>query len=1001
MSIRGVVAVASAGLIGGGVALAGGPGLDDAVRQSRLGAGGAGFPDGPGSFVNWENPHVSPLAMTPDGSRLLAVNTPDNRLEVFDLTGAIPKLVFSVPVGLDPVSVRARTNTEAWVVNHISDSVSIVSLTAKNVVATIRTADEPADVVFAGAPQRAFVSCSQANLVQVFDPLNTAAAPIEIPIDAEDPRAMAVSPDGLKVYVAVFESGNGSTALGGGAAPGTLGFPPNAVSNLASPYGGVNPPPNNGAVFNPPLAPGLPLPPRVALIVKKNASGLWVDDNGANWTNMVSGPQASLSGRPVGWDLPDRDVAIIDASGLGVTWAHRLMNLCMAIGVNPATGRISVVGTDAINEVRFEPIVNGRFIRVNVGLFEAASPTLTMVKDMNPHLTYATSTLPTQAERQKALGDPRGIAWNAAGTRGYVTGMGSNNVIVIDAAGNRAGLADTIPVGEGPTGVVVDNARQRVYVLNKFGSSVSSISTATEVEVARIAFFDPSPAAIKIGRKHLYNTHLTSGLGMTSCASCHADARLDRLAWDLGDPSGGMKALTGLNLGAGILGLAPPFAAPAFQPFHPMKGPMTTQTLQHIIGMEPHHWRGDRLGLEEFNPAFEGLLGDDVMLTPSGMQEFEDFLATITYPPNPFRNFDNSLKTSLPLPGHFTTGRFSAAGQPLPIGNAQLGLNLYRDGARRLDAGAFACVTCHTLPTGAGSDMTFSGGQFVPLAAGPQGQRHLQVVSTDGSTNVTIKTPQLRNAYEKTGFNVTQVSNRAGFGYLHDGSVDSLEQFIAEPVFTVASDQEVAHLTAFVLSISGSDLPQGSPTNMLEPPGPPSKDTHAAVGWQTTLNSASPPAAQLQLITDMINQAALQRVGLIVKGRVNGLARGFVYQVGGGQFQSDRIGEVYSPVGLRQLAAAGSELTYTVVPIGTQARTGVDRDSDGVLDGDEAGGLGCYANCNADLNPSGQPNLTVADFGCFQSKYVLSDAYADCNGDAVFSVADFGCFQTAYVIGCP
>jgi hypothetical protein len=34
-------------------------------------------------FVNWESPHVSPVDLTPDGSRLLAVNTADNRLEVF------------------------------------------------------------------------------------------------------------------------------------------------------------------------------------------------------------------------------------------------------------------------------------------------------------------------------------------------------------------------------------------------------------------------------------------------------------------------------------------------------------------------------------------------------------------------------------------------------------------------------------------------------------------------------------------------------------------------------------------------------------------------------------------------------------------------------------------------------------------------------------------------------------------------------------------------------
>ncbi|MFM9994522.1 MAG: hypothetical protein ACKVU4_01840 [Phycisphaerales bacterium] len=56
---------------------------------------------------------------------------------------------------------------------------------------------------------------------------------------------------------------------------------------------------------------------------------------------------------------------------------------------------------------------------------------------------------------------------------------------------------------------------------------------------------------------------------------------------------------------------------------------------------------------------------------------------------------------------------------------------------------------------------------------------------------------------------------------------------------------------------------------------------------------------------------------------------------------------------------------------------------------------GCYPDCNT----SG--NLTVADFGCFQGKYVLGDLYADCNQSGTLTVADFGCFQGQYVIGCP
>jgi YVTN family beta-propeller protein len=106
------------------------------------------------------------------------VNTADDRLEVFSTTGASLVRIASIPVGIDPVSVRARTNGEAWVVNSISDTVSIVNLTTGNVVATLKTEDEPADVVFAGTPSRAFVSCAQTNKVLVFDPANLATAPL-------------------------------------------------------------------------------------------------------------------------------------------------------------------------------------------------------------------------------------------------------------------------------------------------------------------------------------------------------------------------------------------------------------------------------------------------------------------------------------------------------------------------------------------------------------------------------------------------------------------------------------------------------------------------------------------------------------------------------------------------------------------------------------------------------------------------------------------------------
>ena len=54
----------------------------------------------------------------------------------------------------------------------------------------------------------------------------------------------------------------------------------------------------------------------------------------------------------------------------------------------------------------------------------------------------------------------------------------------------------------------------------------------------------------------------------------------------------------------------------------------------------------------------------------------------------------------------------------------------------------------------------------------------------------------------------------------------------------------------------------------------------------------------------------------------------------------------------------------------------------------------CYADCNGDAA------LNLADFGCFQTKFVMGDSYCDCNGDQQLNLGDFGCFTTKFALGC-
>lgn len=869
-------------------------------------AGGTGAATtGPGSsFVNFETAPVHPLALSPDNARLAVCNLADGRLEVFDITSGNLAPLGSVPVGMDPVSVHFRTANEAWVVNHISDSISVVDVAALRVIATIDTLDTPSDVVFAGSPARAFVSCALPNTVQVFDPV-TRQLVTNIIIEAERPKALAVSPDGQKVYAAIFESGNGTTLVG--AKFRNQAFFDNAVSATNGPYGGLNPPPNNGDTFNPPLNSALPTnipPPATGLVVRRNAAGRWLDDNHRDWTEFVSGTNAPLTQRVPGWDLPDRDLAIIDTADYSVSYATGLMNLCMALAVNPASGRVAVVGTDAINEVRFEPKLNGVFARVQMALVDPLTRSAAL-RDLNPHLDYTTPSLPA-AERDKSVGDPRGLVWTANGTRGYVAGMGSRNLVVIDADGNRLRPLP-IETGEGPCGLALDETRQRLYVFNRFSSSLSVMDTVSETVISAVPLFDPTPPGVAAGRPHLYDTRRTSGLGQASCASCHVDARLDRLAWDLGNPEGEITTTVVNNQSVQLV----------TNQYHPMKGVMLTQTLQDIIGHEPFHWRGDRPDIESFNATFTNLQAAATALTPLEMRELREFLASIRFPPNPHRHFDNSLSTNLPLAGHAASGEDTLlAGQPMPNGNAVAGIAAFNS------AGNF-CNSCHSLPTGLGRDALMTPpGAFTDIPPGPNGGHHFPLANRlEGPLR--SKNAQFRNLADRVGMDKTRAQSRAGFGFGHDGSVDSLTHFLSG--LRVVRDQEIADLIALLLSVSGADIGlEGSPID----PSPP-----AAVGRQLTVSSPARPPLLDAMLT--LAQSAASRVEVVAHGLKGGVARGWCHQGTSNLFQSDRRLEVATLDELLALATHYSELTFTVVPRGTGVRLGLDRDLDGMFDRDE------------------------------------------------------------------
>lgn len=66
------------------------------------------------SYTLFESGQVRPLALSPNGKLLFAINTPDNRLEIFAIGGSGLRHRGSVPVGLEPVAVAALSDSEVW-----------------------------------------------------------------------------------------------------------------------------------------------------------------------------------------------------------------------------------------------------------------------------------------------------------------------------------------------------------------------------------------------------------------------------------------------------------------------------------------------------------------------------------------------------------------------------------------------------------------------------------------------------------------------------------------------------------------------------------------------------------------------------------------------------------------------------------------------------------------------------------------------------------------------
>lgn len=881
-----------------------------------------------GAAANFEASHVHPIALTPNGTRLLAVNTPDAVLEVFTLDAdGVPVPSVSIPVGLEPVGVVARNDGEAWIVNLLSDSVSIVDLALGVTVRTLTVGNEPTDVAFAG--NRAFVAVSQEDAVKVYDLTNLDAAPTVLSLPASRIRALAVSADRTRVYAVPQDSGNETTVVSANVAFGN-----NARLNATRLAGlglndmrcaGAPPPPYPplpaGIVRNPALADPADGIPKVALIVSwDRAASKWKDETGQDWTHCLP------------FRLPDHDLFVIDAGTLAVTSVDHLGTSLFEVSVQPGTGRIWIPHTEARNKVRFEHAlgVRGHIVDNRVAVVDPAAGNAVTIVDLNGHIDRGSNPATNLAERLASISQPGMMVWRSDGSTAYLTAIGSRKVFALSGAcltpaclfGPARATPAAVEVGDGPTGVALHEGRNKLYVLNRISNSIAVVDLPGLVKSAEVPMHDSLPEPIRAGRRFLYDAILGSGHGDAACSSCHLSGDKDGLAWDLGDPTGAFApystALDNVRFVAPVGGqpvACDPADCAAHAGFDPQKGPMTTQTLRGMV--EPLHWRGDRGTMNDFNPAFPGLMGTadvgPVNGKPAGLQAsdmelFRTFALDMRFPPNPYRRVDDTLPDALvSIPG----SGFS--------GNPTTGRTTFTSSIT--DAGG-SCLSCHASAFGtAGGKL----GGVTPTEPTSADAAALFNGLADRHPHSDLKIAHLRNLWDRPSFEFGPATGpypqvKTGFGFTHDGSMPNLLTFLSFDVFNISPTQ-ARDLASFMLHFPTGTKP-ATGRSLTLPAGPPPSGSPSDESLLGTLLAVGDLAS------------STRHCELTVATRLGGRPRSFRFS--GGTWLSDAAAEPPRTTAELRSTAEGP-ITFLCAPIDSGLRLGGDRDGDAHLNVDDCG----------------------------------------------------------------
>lgn len=832
-----------------------------------------------GYFVNLEEGPVRPLALGSDGNTLWALNLPDARAVVYDITTRFsPQPIGEVGVGLGPVAIVLRPAQgeeprEMWVACQSSNAVFVIDEATRRVKDSVRLKGEPTGLAFDAAGQFAYVTLAATNQIAKI----TASAPHSTnPITSgfefqsetrpgagqnahvEEPRSLLV--EGGDLYALSFQSGNGS-----------FGGELNVVTTTVL----------DGWQASAASFPGLfpfPVPP------DRDVLSFDLGNPGSLGTNSLWRMGTLNFDLARGGPEGDLYVSTVD-------FTNATVDLSTISGVTGASPIVTRIGEPQYRKDGFA-IHAVTHAAPGSGAPNAPPDRIDLNQDVDSALVAAAPDFRCAVPNQMVM---------ASGNRMYVACYETKNVAVVDLSSDTViavlqggtGAADPF----GPRGLALaDDALyvyargdQKLQVYNVSGVVAGTVR-APVVAATRDIGFDITPQRIENGRRHFLNA-ANSTDGVSTCNTCHMDGHLDGISWDLSDRTGLDDQMERVS-----------------------KGTKVTMSLRGIEETPPFHWRGDRSDLAKFNPAFAGLLGGAMLsetddpLDDDQLAEFSAFVFGLAYPANPFLGDDRAYSQPAKegfdcFAGHLThtvaADNDGLAGNP----NGQI---------------QATCADCHSM---AGSSGT------------------LNQVNSPALFLLADDATQLRGTFDKESDPVTFTSfpplspfaflNRipaTGWGFANTGFTDSLQDFVDLGVFSFPQgavdkqkvrnflfefDTGIAPAAAFAYTVTAAGAPE-----------------EALLTGQTV-----PISPSTEPNIDLILRGWIQ----IAPG--NEVSFGALWD--GTKFVPDRAAiAALAPLDLTELhnrtAAGTGKFTLIGTPVGSGHRLALDRDMDFRFDGDEA-----------------------------------------------------------------